>query len=127
MTGLKKQLIKSFINPRVVSNKSGELIIQSNAMSKIEEGFKVYDQQAIELVKLLDGIQDVNIDYTLNQIQIKYDTNKLTPHKVMKWVEIIIDVALDYLEVIQDNWETDIMYVLDVLRNALSKRLKEVN
>ncbi|MEG0014045.1 MAG: hypothetical protein RSD26_09105 [Cellulosilyticaceae bacterium] len=126
MIGLKKQLVKSFINLKVVSNKPGELIIQSNAMTKIDEGFKIYDKEGIELVKLLDGIQDVTADYQLTRITIKYDTSKLTPHKVMKWVEIIIDVSLEYLEVIKEKWEIDMAYVLQVLRVALTKRIKEV-
>ncbi|MEG0708223.1 MAG: hypothetical protein RR324_05390 [Cellulosilyticaceae bacterium] len=126
MIGLKKQLVKSFINLKVVSNKPGELIIQSNAMTKIDEGFKIYDKEGIELVKLLDGIQDVTADYQLTRITIKYDISKLTPHKVMKWVEIIIDVSLEYLEVIKEKWEIDMAYVLQVLRVALTKRIKEV-
>lgn len=127
MTGLKKQLVKSFINLKVVSNKPGELIIQSNAMTKIDEGFKIYDKEGVDLVKLLEGIQDITADYQLNRITIKYDVSKLTPQKVMKWVEVIIDVSLEYLEVIQEYWENDMTYVLQVLRAALTKRIKEVS
>lgn len=126
MIGLKKQLVKSFINPKVVSNKPGELIIQSNAVAKIDEEIKIYEKQAVELVKLLGGIEEVTINYQLNRITLRYDANKLTPYKVMRWVEIIIDVSIEYLEVIQDNWEMNIEYVLRVLRDELNKRIKEV-
>ena len=126
MIGLKKQLVKSFINPKVISNKPGELIIQSNAVAKIDEEIKIYEKQAAELFKLLDGIEEVTINYQLNRITIRYDVNKLTPYKVMRWVEIIIDVSIEYLELIQDNWETNIEYVLRILRDELNKRIKEV-
>lgn len=126
MIGLKKQLVKSFINPKVVSNKPGELIIQSNAVAKIDEEIKIYEKQAAELVKLLDGIEEVTINYQLNRIAIRYDVNKLTPYQVMRWVEIVIDVSIEYLEIIQDNWEMNIEYVLRILRDELNKRIKEV-
>lgn len=127
MKGLKKQLVKSFINLRVVSSVPGEIVIQSNAIAKIGEEFQGYDKQVESLALLLEGIQEVSVDYKANKIKIKYDTNKLTPKKILKWVEIIIDVAIDYLEVIQQYGETNLDYVIGILREELTKRLKEVN
>lgn len=127
MKGLKKQLVKSFINLRVVSNVPGEIVIQSNAIAKIGEEFQGYDKQAKSLAFLLEGIEEVDVDYKTNKVKIKYDTNKLTPKKVLRWVEIMIDVAIDYLEVIQQYGETNLEYVIGILREALIKRLKEVN
>lgn len=126
MNGLKKQLVKSFINPKVISNKPGELIVQSNAIAKIDKEFQVYDKEGEDLVKLLKGIEEVKIDYETNRIDIKYDINQLNATKVMRWVEIIIDVCIDNLEVIQDNWETDIEYIWKLLRDELTKRLANV-
>ncbi|MGL6174663.1 MAG: cation transporter [Cellulosilyticaceae bacterium] len=127
MKGLKKQLVKSFINLRVVSSVPGEIVIQSNAIAKIGEEFQGYDKQVENLALLLEGVQEVSVDYKTNKIKIKYDTSKLTPKKILKWVEIIIDVAIDYLEVIQQYGESNLDYVIGILREALIKRLKEVN
>lgn len=127
MNGLKKQLIKSFINLRVVSSISGELIIQSNAIAKIGEEFKNYDREVESLTFLLEGIQEVSVDYQNNRLKINYDTNKLTPKKVLKWVEIVIDGAIDNLEVIQKYGESNLEYVMNILREDLTKRLKEVS
>lgn len=126
MNGLKKQLIKSFINIRIVSSTPGEIVLQTNALTKIGEEFKNYDKQVESLALVLDGIQEVVADYQTNRITIKYDSVKLTPKKVLKWVEIMIDVGIEYLEVIQKYGESNPDYVINTLENVLIKRTKEV-
>lgn len=123
MFGLKKQLIKSFVNIKVVGNKPGELIIQSNALSNIGQEFNQYDIYVKDLVKLLDGIEDVSANYNNNTVTIKYNTNKLTPQKVVRWIDTMIDVAIDNLELIQEFGQTRPEYVAEVLRKVLIQKL----
>lgn len=126
MKGLKKQLAKSFINIRLVSSKPGEIVIHSNALSKIEDDFKVYDKQVEQLVKILEGIESVTPNYETNTVTIVFDPAKLTAQQVIKWVEILEDVFIEYLEVIQQNWENNFDYVMQVLTEVLIKSLKQV-
>lgn len=127
MLSFKKQLIKSFINTRILSNKPGEMIIQSNAMTKIGEEFQEYDRHVNILAQLLDGIEEVIANYQDNTIAIKYDENKLTPQKVVKWVDIMIDIFIDNLEIIQQYWENNLEYVLQILEKALIQKLRYLN
>lgn len=126
MNSFKKQLIKSFINIRLVSDKPGELIIQTNALAKIGEEVKDYDKQVEALALLLDGIQEVTADYRTNRITIKYDPSKLTNRKVLKWLEIMIDVGIDNLEIIQKYGEDNPDYVINILENALMQKIKDI-
>lgn len=126
MKGLKKQLAKSFINIRLVSSKPGKIVIHSKALSKVEDEFKVYDKQVEQLVELLDGVESIVPNYGANTVQILFDSSKLTSQEVIRWVEVLEDVFIEYLEVIQQNWEDNMDYVMKVLTDVLTQKLKQL-
>lgn len=124
MFGLKKQLIKSYINIKVVQNLPGALTLKISNLSKIGEQYKGYDAQVFELIKMLDGIGEIKVDFNSELATIYYDQAKLTPQQILKWLNVVIDTTIDQLDLISKYWETNMPYVVQTMTDLLAKKLK---
>lgn len=126
MFGLKKHLIKSMIKIEVVENKPGILKLRTPQIIDLDEEYRVYDHFGVEAIKLLNGIETINVDYNSQIITITYNANVVTAPEIFKWIDIVIDVGLDYKDFIKDNWETKLDYVWDKMKGILEKKLETV-
>ncbi|MGL4345254.1 MAG: hypothetical protein ACRCTE_08660 [Cellulosilyticaceae bacterium] len=124
MFGLKKQFIKSYINIKVVQNIPGALTLKISNLSKISDQYKGYDVQVFELIKMLPGINDIKVDFAGELATVYYDNNTVTPQKILKWLNVVIDTTIDQLDFINKNWETNMEYVIATMRELLDKKLK---
>ena len=127
MFGLKKQLIKSFIKLDVVENKPGLLKIQILKLSDLDKKYRTYEGYVLESIKCLEGIQEATIDYTRSIIVIGYNQHMLTPQKIYRWMQVLLDVSVENLELIQRYWETDRVYVKERLDKVLKSKLQLMN
>ena len=126
MFGLKKNIIKSMIKVETISNEPGELKLFVKQIGEIEDEYKSYEHFALDALKILDGIKKVNVDYDRALITIIYDENIVSVGQIYKWIDILIDISLDYKDFIKDNWEKDVNMVWTKLRPILEKRVMEV-
>ncbi|MGL4736130.1 MAG: heavy-metal-associated domain-containing protein [Cellulosilyticaceae bacterium] len=124
MLGLKKQLIKSYINIKVVQNLPGALTLKISNLSKIGDQYKGYDVQVFELIKMLEGISDIKVDFNSELATVYYDQTKLTPQQILKWLNVVIDTTIDQLDLISKYWETNTDYVVQTMSDLLNKKLK---
>ncbi|WP_070000677.1 hypothetical protein [Cellulosilyticum sp. I15G10I2] len=127
MNGLKKQFIKSFIKLTIVENKPGVLKIHIAKLSELDKKYKVYDRYITEAFKLLKGIQSTYIDYMHSTIIINYSEESVTSQKIMRWIQIILDVAIDNLDFIEKHGETNTDYMLKRLEEILQRKLQILN
>lgn len=126
MFGLKKNLIKSMIKVETVSNKPGELKLYAKQISDVEDEYKVYEHFVLDALKMLGGIRTVNVDYDRGLVTIKYDENEVSADQIYHWIDILVDVSLDYKDFIKDNWEKDVNMVWTKMKPILEKRVMEV-
>ena len=107
MLGIKKQLIKSMIKLEVVGNAPGELQIYVAQIKKVEEEYKHYQIYAEHAIELLKGVQDLDTDYQKGVVTIKYDPNEVNAQQIYKWLQIIIDIGIDYYDDLKLIWEAE--------------------
>lgn len=124
MLGLKKQLIKSYINIKVVQNLPGALTLKIANLSKIGDQYKGYDLQVFELIKMLEGIADIKVDFGSELATIYYDQAKLSTQQILKWLNVVIDTTIDQMDLISKYWETNMDYVIQTMSSLLNKKLK---
>jgi copper chaperone CopZ len=125
--GLKKQLIKNLIKFNVIENSPGLLKIQIERLSEIDNQFKIYEEYAAEAVKLLNGVEKIDIDYDKNTVTISYDRNRVTAQKIYSWLQVMLDVTLDNLEFIQKYGETHTEDVKQRIYEVLKLKVKPFN
>ena len=107
MLGIKKQLIKSMIKLEVVGNAPGELQIYVAQIKKVEDEYKHYQIYAEHAIELLKGVQDLDTDYQKGVVTIKYDSNEVNAQQIYKWLQIILDIGIDYYDDLKLMWEAE--------------------
>lgn len=107
MLGIKKQLIKSMIKLEVVGNAPGRLQIYVAQLKKIEDEYKRYQVYAENAIALLNGVQDFDVDYLKGIVTIKYDPNVVNAQQIYRWLQVIVDIGIDYYEELKSIWDQE--------------------
>lgn len=107
MLGIKKQFIKSMIKLEIVSNTPGKLQVYVAQIKKVENEYKQYEYYAENAMMLLTGVQSLDVDYQKGIATIKYDPNVVDVQKVYKWLQVMIDIGIDYYDELKQIWDKD--------------------
>ena len=132
MLGIKKQFIKSMIKLEVVGNAPGKLQIYVAQIKKIEDEYKQYEYYAKNAISLLNGVEDLDVDYEKGIVTIKYDTSKVNAQQIYKWLQIIVDIGVDYYDELKAIWEKDededqkVEEIWQRMRPVLTKALAKI-
>lgn len=132
MLGIKKQFIKNMIKLEVVGNAPGKLQIYVAQIKKIEDEYKHYEYYAKNAISLLNGVQDLDVDYDKGIINIKYDVTKTNAQQVYKWLQVIVDIGVDYYDELKVIWEKDededqkVEEIWQRMRPVLTKALAKI-
>lgn len=105
MLGIKKQFIKNMIKLEVVGNTPGKLQLYIAQIKKVEDDYKKYEPYAESGLSILQGIDKLQVDYEHGIATLHYNTNLLTPQKVYRWLQVLIDVGLDYYDDLKATWD----------------------
>lgn len=105
MLGIKKQFIKNMIKLEVVSNTPGKLQIYVAQIKKVEDEYKRYETYAQKAITLMPGINNIDVDYDKGILMINYDPNQVSVQKVYNWLQVMIDVGIDYYDDIKAGWD----------------------
>lgn len=107
MLGIKKQFIKSMIKLEIVSNTPGKLQVYAAQIKKVENEYKQYEYYAENALLLLKGVQSLDVDYQKGVATIKYDLSVVDVQKIYKWLQMMIDIGIDYYDELKPMWEKD--------------------
>lgn len=105
MLGIKKQFIKSMIKLEVVSNTPGKLQLYVAQIKKIEDEYKIYEIYAEHALLLLNGVENLQVDYPKGIMTITYDNEIVSVQRIMKWLQLMIDIGVDYYDELKNYWE----------------------
>ena len=125
MMSLKKQLIKNYIKMQLLSNMPGELHIRMANLSNLSKDYVEFAQYVYDAIKLLNGINDIQVNFTTGEVVILY-SQVLRPEQIIRWINIIIDTAIDYMDFIAAKWESDRQQVIQTLNQTLINKLQKV-
>lgn len=117
--GIKEMMIKRLLNFKIVRDVPGQLLIKFDSNANIQNEFKQYESLLVRGAKLLDGIKELQFDYSRNLIGISYDIKKLNAKKVLVWVQIIIDTLVENFSFIQSNWQDNLNVVISKIEYQL--------
>lgn len=124
--GIKEMMIKRFLKFKILRNVPGQLLIGFDNNVNIESEFRKYESLLVRGAKLLDGINDLQFDYSRNLIGISYDIKKLQVKKVLAWVQIIIDTLVENLTFIQNNWQKNLNGVISKVEYELKLKKQRI-
>ncbi len=107
MLGIKKQFIKSMIKLEIVSNTPGKLQVYVAQIKKVEYEYKQYDYYSENAMMLLKGVESLDVDYQKGIATIKYDPSVVDVQKIYRWLQMMIDIGIDYYDELKLVWEKD--------------------
>ena len=107
MLGIKKQFIKSMIKLEIVSNTSGKLQVYVAQIKKVEDEYKQYEYYAENAMLLLKGVESLDVDYQKGVATIKYDVGVVDVQRIYKWLQMMIDIGIDYYDELKPMWEKE--------------------
>lgn len=93
-------------------------------LKKLDNQYKAFENNVIALVKILPGITKVSTNFNTGDIEIFYNQDKLDAKTLMRWINTVIDVAIDSIDYIQANWETDLQGVMKKLAFVLQQKVQ---
>ncbi|MBU3106449.1 hypothetical protein [Clostridium gasigenes] len=120
--GIKEMMIKRFLRFKIIRDLPGQLVIRFDNNTNIQSEGEQYESLLVKGVKLLDGITDLQFDYSRNLIGISYDIKKLQTKKVLAWIQIIMDTLVDNFSFIKDNWERNSNVVVNKIESQLKTK-----
>lgn len=115
MFNFKLTLLNMLFKFNVVSDLPGRIRFKVNNYKKIPKEALLYQNYAIEALKKLDGISNVNFNFVIGTILIEYDTEKLTSSDIINWlneIKSLVAKNIDYINSISDEPE-------DVIKDKL--------
>ena len=77
-------------------------------------------------------MQDLDVDYDKGIINIKYDVTKTNAQQVYKWLQVIVDIGIDYYDELKVIWEKDededqkVEEIWQRMRTVLTKALAKI-
>lgn len=107
MLGIKKQFIKSMIKLEIVSNTPGKLQVYVAQIKKVEDEYKQYEYYAENAMLLLKGVESLDVDYQKGVATIKYDVGIVEVQRIYKWLQMMIDIGIDYYDELKPMWEKE--------------------
>ena len=123
---IKNHIIKHFIKFKVVHSIPGRLRLKVNNAAKIPQEAKEYDKYVVQGLKMLDGIKDVEFNYITGSVVITYDTKKTYEEKIVKWINKVIDIVLGDFNLIEENGQDNLEFVIDTLEQKLNEAIKTI-
>ncbi len=105
MLGIKKQFIKNMIKLEVVANTPGKLQLYIAQIKKADDEYKKYQAYVERGIKLMKGIEDVQVDYEKGLLTIYYNPEVVSVQKVYKWLQVLVDIGIDYYDSLKASWD----------------------
>lgn len=115
------KILKKFVEFKVIRSIPGRMRLKSRAPESVYKQAEPFDRYLKQSIMLLDGIENVEINYHIGTVLIEYDTEKTYESKILKWINKIIEVGINNQEHIGEYLQTDIEY----LENLLEQQLRE--
>lgn len=126
MLQITKRILQKLVEFKVTRSIPGRMRLKSKAPENIYKQVEAYDEYLVTSILLLDGIEEVEINYNIGTALIKYDIEKTYESKVLKWINMIIEVGLKNQEAIVEYSYTDIEYLEKLLEQQLREEVEKL-
>lgn len=126
MLNIEKILRNSLSKVKVVHSLPGRLRLKIPYLSGVPMEYRKYDKEIYHAVKILNGIQDLSINYIVGTVLITYDTDVLYEKKVICWIRKVIQVCLNNTKLFKQYFESNFQYVIKTIEQQLKDSVKEL-
>lgn len=125
MPNLLKTAFVYFAKVKVVHSIPGRLRLQIPGLDNVPDEMKKYEHYVVDIIKLEDGIKDVNFSYITGKILLTYDPEKTNEKRIVSWLNLIWKKVIENERVYAKLSLDEIKDNLDKFYELLCKELKK--
>lgn len=122
---LKKQIIKNYIKMQLLSNEPGKLHLKMANLASLNKDYVEFAPYVYEAIKMLKGVDDIQVDFNTGEVIVLY-SDSLKPEQIIRWINVIIDTAIDYMDFIAAKWNSDKTLVIEKINQTLTQKLQKM-
>ena len=122
---LKKQIIKNYIKMQLLSNEPGKLHLKMANLASLSKDYVEFAPYVYDAIKMLKGVDDIEVNFNTGEVIVLY-SDRLKPEQIIRWINVIIDTAIDYMDFIASKWNSDQNLVIDKINQTLSQKLQKM-
>ena len=122
---LKKQIIKNYIKMQLLSNEPGKLHLKMANLASLNKDYVEFAPYVYEAIKMLKGVDDIQVDFNTGEVIVLY-SDPLKPEQIIRWINVIIDTAIDYMDFIAAKWNSDKTLVIEKINQTLTQKLQKM-
>lgn len=126
MSIISKIVLKRLLEFKVFRSGPGRMNLKSRAPENIYNQLEPYDEYLKRAIFLLDGIDEVELNYNTGTILILYDIEKTGETRILKWVNKITDIGMENQETIEAYANRDIGELEILLERQLMEEVKNL-
>lgn len=123
--GLKKQFLKSYLDFKIVADNKGLLTLYSKKIGILKDKNDIYIHKVFRLLTQIKGVKEINLNKSECTLEIIYQPNILNAEKLIKYIDLILDVVVENVNLIKNcptNRMEDLFIILEAkLRDKISK------
>lgn len=110
---------------KVVHSIPGRLRLQIPGLNKVPDNMKQYENYTTNIIKLLDGINDVSYSYITGKVLITYDPKKTNEKNIVDWLNLVWKKIVDNEALYENMSSEELEKNSEKFYNMLYKELKE--
>ncbi len=126
MLTITKMVLKKFLEFKVIRSIPGRMRLKSKAPEFIFKQVEPYDEYLERAILLLEGVEEVEFNFSIGTALILYDIEKTYEAKVLKWINKIIEVGVENRESIEEYSDTDLEYLEVLLEQQLKEEVEKL-
>lgn len=114
-----------FSKVKVVHSIPGRLRLQIPGLNNVPSEMKAYEHYVVDIIKLEEGIKDVNFSYITGKILVTYDPEKTNEKRIVSWLDLIWKKIVENERVYSKLSLDEIKNNLDKFYELLCKELEK--
>ena len=125
MPNLLKTAFVYFAKVKVVHSIPGRLRLQIPGLNNVPNEMKAYEHYVVDIIKLEEGIKEVNFSYITGKILLTYDPEKTNEKRIVSWLDLIWKKIIENERVYAKLSLDEIKNNLDKFYELLCKELEK--
>lgn len=125
MFNIKDMLKYSISKIKVTHSLPGRVRIKLPYLNKVPLENRNHDELISRAIKILNGVETININYSLGTVLVTYNTSLLYEKKLLSWIETVIRICIDNLNLIKKYGDNNLQYVINTIEHQLRDAVKQ--
>ncbi|WMJ81900.1 hypothetical protein RBU49_06540 [Clostridium sp. MB40-C1] len=126
MINIQKYILRHVAKVKIIHSMPGRIRLKVPNLNKVPEEFRNYDKFFIKAIRILDGIEDISMNYLIGTTLITYNSKVVYEEKIMRWIKIIIDIGINNIIFIHQYGESNLEHVVSTLEQQLKEEVAKL-